>query len=280
MVRPPKSKAIARLQKVLDEIPKLKQLSYDSPQFEGWKIDTDLAISNAFGNDSAQIHRFNNISYDPTRTWDTPDDVFLDMLSIPSVCQEAYVRGLELAAALLKSMIEEVEEYWEVEDQTQIPSGAQANDRPNSNKVFVIHGRDEVAKQTVARFLETLGLEPVILHEQANQGRTIIEKFEDHAHVGFAVALLTPDDVGSLKEERNNLNPRARQNVIFEFGYFIGKLGRKRVCALVKGDVEKPSDYRWGPYIPFDDSDGWKMRLIKELKSAEFEIDANKAISS
>lgn len=295
MARPPKSKALERLKKVLDAMPELKQLSYDSPKFEGWKIDTGLAISNAFGDDSAQIHRFNNINYDPTKTWDTPDDVFLDMLSIPSVCQEAYVRGLELAASFLESMIKEVEEYWEDDNQRTSSrtrkkkqqdgeqmlksSGVQKNDRPSSNKVFVIHGRDEGAKHTVARFLETLGLEPVILHEQANQGRTIIEKFEDHAYVGFAVALLTPDDVGSLKDEEHNSKPRARQNVIFEFGYFIGKLDRKRVCALVKGDVEKPSDYDGVLYIPLDDPDGWKMRLIKELKSAGFEVDANKAIS-
>ncbi len=240
MAQPPKSKAIERLRKVLDEIPKLKQLPYDSPKFEGWKIDTELAISNAFGNDSAQIHRFNNISYDPTQTWDTPNDVFLDMLSIPSVCKEAYVRGLELAASFLESMIKEVEEYWEVEDQAHIPSVVQGTDRPGSNKVFVIHGRDDGTKNTVARFLEQLKLNPVILAEQSNQGHTIIEKFEQHAQVRFAVALLTPDDAGSLQGDTSNLSPRARQNVIFELGFFIGRLGRKGVCALTKGDVEIP----------------------------------------
>ncbi|MCY3955029.1 MAG: nucleotide-binding protein [Nitrospira sp.] len=177
-------------------------------------------------------------------------------------------------------MIKEIQEDWPDDKQAQIHSGTQANDKPISNKVFVIHGRDEGTKEKVARFLQTLGLEPVILHEQANLSRTIIEKFEDHAQVDFAVALLTPDDVGSLKDEETNLKPRARQNVIFEFGYFIGKLNRKRVCALLKGDVEKPSDYDGVLYIPWDDPDGWKMRLIKELKSAGFEVDANKAISS
>ena len=161
----------------------------------------------------------------------------------------------------------------------QKSSNSGVKTQKSTNEVFVIHGRDEGAKQTVARFLERLSLKPVILHEQPNEGRTIIEKFEDHAHVGFAVVLLTPDDVGSLKEEKTNLKSRARQNVIFEFGYFIGKLGRKRVCALVKGDVEKPSDYDGVLYIPLDDSDGWKMRLIRELKTAGFEVDANKAIS-
>ena len=68
--------------------------------------------------------------------------------------------------------------------------------------------------------------------------------------------------------------------MIFEFGYFIGKLGRKRVCALVKGDVEKPSDYDGVLYIPLDDSDGWKMRLITELKTAGFNVDANRAFQA
>lgn len=291
MARPPKSRAIARLQKALDAITELKQLSYDSPKFEGWKIDARLAISNTFGNDSDRIHRFDNINYDPTLTWDTPDDVFLDMLSIPSVCQEAHVKGLELAAAFLESMIKEVEEYWKEDNQVTSSrsrkgkrqdgehalkfSGASRNERPNTNKIFVIHGRDEGTKDMVARFLEQLRLNPVILHEQANLGRTIIEKFEDHAHVAFAVALLTPDDTCSLQGDENSLKPRARQNVIFEFGYFIGKLGRERVCALVKDDVEKPSDYNGVLYIPLDDSGGWKNKLIRELKTAGIQVDAN-----
>ena len=286
MTRPPKSKARERLRKALDAIPELRNLQSDSPEFKKWKRDTRLALTNTFGDDSNHIHEFDVIDYyGPVWYPGAPDSVF----------QEAYAEGLESAAALLASMLEEIEEYWEDEKQTTSSStrgkkqqdgdqklkssDAQRNDRPSSNKVFVIHGRDDGTKNMVARFLEQLKLNPVILHEQANLGRTIIEKFEEHAQVGFAVALLTPDDVGSLKNEEHNLTPRARQNVIFEFGFFIGKLGRKRVCALVKGDVEKPSDYDGVLYIPLDDSDGWKMRLIRELKTAGFEVDANKAIS-
>ena len=146
------------------------------------------------------------------------------------------------------------------------------------NKIFIVHGRDESARETVARFLERLELEPVVLHEQPNEGRTIIEKFEDYAGVGFAVVLLTPDDLGALKDEKDNLKPRARQNVVFELGYFIGKLGRKNVCALLKGDVEKPSDYDGVLYPRLDDEGGWKMALIQELKAAGFDVDANRAV--
>ena len=137
-----------------------------------------------------------------------------------------------------------------------------------ANKIFIIHGRDEGPKDMVARFLEHLGLEPVILAERPSQGRTIIEKFEQHAQVGFAIALLTPEDAGSLQGNEDNLNPRARQNVIFELGFFIGRIGRERVCALTKGGVEIPSDYSGVVYIPFDDFGGWKEKLVQELLTA------------
>ena len=111
------------------------------------------------------------------------------------------------------------------------------------------------------------------------KGRTIIEKFEDFAHVGFALVLLTPDDEGRLRDDKGDFKPRARQNVILELGYFLGKLGRERVCALVKEGVERPSDYDGVVYIPLDDSGGWEMKLIRELKSAGYDIDANRAFT-
>ena len=129
----------------------------------------------------------------------------------------------------------------------------------------------------MARFLEKLDLKPVILAEMPGEGRTIIEKFEQHAQVGYAIVLLTPDDVGLFQGDENDLKPRARQNVIFELGFFIGRLGREHVCALIKGDVEIPSDYAGIEYIPFNDADDWQLRLIRELKSGGFEIDANRA---
>ena len=125
----------------------------------------------------------------------------------------------------------------------------------------------------VARFLEGLELKPIILQEQPNEGRTIIEKFEDYAGtVGFAVAICTPDDVGALATEPDNLKPRMRQNVVLELGYFAGKIGRKRVCALVKGDIETPSDYDGVVYIPMDAAEGWKLQLARELRAADLPV--------
>lgn len=145
-------------------------------------------------------------------------------------------------------------------------------------KVFLVHGHDEGARETVARFLERLGLEAIILHEHASGNRTIIEKIEHYSDVGFAVVLLTPDDVGTVANETNSLNRRARQNVILELGYFIGKLGRSNVCALKKGEVELPSDFLGVVYIPLDEGSGWKLQVAKELRAARFEIDMNDAL--
>lgn len=141
-----------------------------------------------------------------------------------------------------------------------------------SDKVFVVHGHDTSAKEAVARFLEKIELTPVILHEQANQGHTIIEKFELHSNVGFAVVLLTPDDIGASAAKPASMQGRARQNVILELGYFVGKLGRRRVCALYKPGVEIPSDFQGVLFIELDSQDGWKMKLAQELMSAGLEF--------
>lgn len=135
-----------------------------------------------------------------------------------------------------------------------------------SNKVFIVHGHDEGTREAVARVLHQLNLSPVILAEQPNQGQTIIEKFEQSSQdVGYAVVLLTPDDIGTSKNKPDELKPRARQNVIFELGYFAAKLGRKNVCALHKGGIEIPSDYHGVVYVSMDSGD-WKWRLALEIK--------------
>ena len=147
--------------------------------------------------------------------------------------------------------------------------------KSDSRKVFLVHGRNDAVKESVARFLERLELQPVILHEEPNMGRTVIEKFEAHSDVAFAVVLLTPDDVGGLASA-DELNPRARQNVILELGYFIGKLGRARVCALYMEGVEIPSDIHGVLYVPYDPSNGWRLKLAHEIRAGGISIDLNR----
>ena len=144
-----------------------------------------------------------------------------------------------------------------------------------SRRVFVVHGHDEGARETVARFLMQLGFEPIILHEQANQGRTVMEKVEAHGQVDFAVVLLTPDDEGCARDGRPE--PRARQNVLLELGYFLGRLGRAKVCALKRGTLEIPSDFA-GVVWESMEGNSWKQALGRELEAAGHEIDWNKVM--
>lgn len=146
----------------------------------------------------------------------------------------------------------------------------------DNKKVFLVHGRDDGVKNEVARFIQNMGLEPIILHEQASNGNTLIEKIEENTDVGFGIILYTPCDFGGLSKDE--LKPRARQNVIFEHGYLIGKLGRKKVAALVKPNVEHPSDISGIVYITHDNHDGWKVSLARELRSAGYDIDASKLL--
>lgn len=264
MERTKKGKALQRLRKALDEIAELKELSTDSPQFKKWRRDTRVAITNTFGSGSDHIKDFEAVRY-----------FSLSVYSSASRDQEVYAQGLRSAAAILESMIDEINEYWEDEDGASRSSDSHWNERINTKEVFVVHGRDEGAREKVSRFLERLELKPVVLHEKPNEGRTIIEKLED-----FALVLLTPDDEGRLRDGKGDFKPRARQNVILELGYFLGKLGRERVCALVKEGVERPTDYDGVVYIPLDDSNGWEMKLIRELKSAGYDIDANRAFAT
>jgi predicted nucleotide-binding protein len=144
-----------------------------------------------------------------------------------------------------------------------------------SSKVFLVHGHDDGARETAARFLERLGLEVVILHEQASAGKTIMEKLEAHGDVAFALVLLTPDDLGRSSSATSEPRARARQNVILELGYFFGRLGRHRVCALHKGDVELPSDYLGIVYVNMDPGGAWHLLVGRELRAAGFSIDLN-----
>jgi predicted nucleotide-binding protein len=151
---------------------------------------------------------------------------------------------------------------------------------PKSNSVFLVHGHDDGVKHSVARFIEQLGVMPVILQEQINKGMTVIEKFEDlAARAGFAVVLMTPDDFGYQVGKEEEKKHRPRQNVVLELGYFAAHLGRSKTFVLVKGDIEMPSDVLGLVYERMDNNEGWKIRLARELKTAGFEIDLNRVIA-
>ncbi|MCX8472920.1 MAG: nucleotide-binding protein, partial [Sediminibacterium sp.] len=179
-----------------------------------------------------------------------------------------YLNQLVEKVDLMKSQINE---------HPAVPASDTISAHYDTKNVFIVHGHNKEITLNVARTLEKLGLNPIIQHEKPNEGKTIIEKFETHSDVGFAIILLTDDDLGKAKGDENS-NPRARQNVILEMGYFIGKLGRKRVCPLYTIGVELPSDLYGLLYTEIDKAESWKIKIAKELKVAGYEIDVNKII--
>ena len=150
-----------------------------------------------------------------------------------------------------------------------------SRDIVDKSKVFIVHGRDSSTKLEVARFIERLGFVSIILNEQPNEGMTIIEKIEKYSEVGYGVVLYTPCDIGYMKDDESNKKYRARQNVVFEHGYLVAKLGRKNVATLVKNGVETPNDISGVVYIDFDEKGAWKFELAKNLKNAGYAVDMN-----
>jgi predicted nucleotide-binding protein len=160
------------------------------------------------------------------------------------------------------------------EDKRMADEKTETSLKRKPRKIFIVHGHDTGAREGVARFVEKLGFEAVILQEQANQGRTIIEKVEAHGDVGFAIILLTPDDRGSKVGEE--LQPRPRQNVLLELGYFMGRLGRENICALTTSNaMDLPTDFAGVVWQPLDHEGGWKSALGRELRAAGFKVDFN-----
>jgi len=237
------------------------------------KIEATLA--DIFGNNTPEFYRHRVGSLD-----DLPSPIFLEGPSYsPREIQASYKEGIEAAIIQLDSLRDLLNERMADMEATSLPSTQPVpQQKPVGNRIFIVHGHDEAAKEIMARFIEQLSLTPVILHEQPSGGNTIIEKLMAHVDVDFTVVLLTPDDVGSSSSAPSSLKSRARQNVVFELGLFIGVLGRKKVCALYKGDVELPSDYQGVLYVPMDDTGGWKLLLARELRNAGLNVDMNKAV--
>jgi predicted nucleotide-binding protein len=229
------------------------------------------------------------------RIWsDYNRELLVQLFTSTAVAEEysAFVGG----SFSMRPSFADLVEYWRDSVQTSLtrlrsiyrrlelfPAPASAtperrNPSSRGDDVFVVHGQNNEAKETVARFLERLDLRVTILHEQPDKGRTIIEKFEDNASVGYAVVLLTGDDVGAPRSAPSDLKPRARQNVLLELGYFLGSLGRTHVCALREEGVEIPSDLSGVLYVPFDSAGAWKLRLATEIKAAGIDIDLNRVM--
>ena len=178
-----------------------------------------------------------------------------------------------------RDMVGSIKSLEGIRDRLELFSELDPPERTFGDKIFIVHGHDETAKHKIARFITDLDLSATILDEQPSRGQTIIDKFEEHAdEVGFAIVLLTADDVGALKDIVGEPKPRARQNVILELGYFLCGLGRDRVRILYEEGVELPSDIHGIIYVQMDTRGAWKLELAQEMASVGITVDMNKLL--
>jgi len=171
----------------------------------------------------------------------------------------------------LNSQQVEASQKLRIPEQPVLPPSQEVDGCFNNSQVFIVHGHDEIAKLDVANFVTSIGLEPIILHMQASSGMTIIEKIEYYSNVGFGIVLYTPCDVGQKVGDLTGQH-RARQNVVFEHGYLIGKLGRPRVSAVVKGAVETPNDISGVVYVGMDTTGSWQEQLKVEMRGVGYHV--------
>ncbi|WP_250507112.1 nucleotide-binding protein [Caballeronia sp. GAFFF3] len=239
------------------------------PQLERLSAAIEDTLERCFGNGTPAYERLKAaVHLQSTMPSARNPDYF------PNYVQKCIPRSLELLKEAQRTLREDLEDAQHEAAPIPVNVGQQPDVR--SRRIFVVHGHDEGARETVARFLEKIGFEPVILHEKASQNRTVIEKIEAYHDVSFAVVLLTPDDEGCVKGGQPE--PRARQNVLLELGYFMGRLGRENVCALKRGAVDIPSDFAGVVWVAMDAGNGWKQALGQELEAAGHEVDWNKVM--
>ena len=243
-----------KLERLISEIDVLIEhvVTPSTPEFQSWFSESERFLIKKYGEDSFEYKKLKETSFFP--------GLYIDRSDIVKKCKE----GLTATKLIFQTYLKDIGEE----------NSSQSNTKSSAmfNKVFIVHGHDEELKESVARIIEKQGIKAIILSEQANKGRTIIEKFEDYSDVGGAICLFTADDYGRAKKDSSD-PPRARQNVVLETGYFMGKLGRDHVAILADKVIEMPSDLSG---VVYTDTVNWKIDLLKELKAMGYTVDFNK----
>jgi len=259
------SQAIRELQKLKQQAT-TDEVQVSGPAHDSWKTKVRVVLQRALGPGATVLGEFEKVRYSLGIYTGGPGEEERDRLR--------FAEGVRSAVALIDAAIYELQLEQDPEDAAAKPPAATET---SAGSIFIVHGHDGGFKESVARLLSVATPQNVvILHEQPDEGQTIIEKFESHASQAlFAVVLLTPDDEGRARRS-GEMKPRARQNVILELGYFLGRLGRSRVVALYSDGVELPSDLAGILYKPIDSAGSWKYALLKELRAAGIEADLNK----
>lgn len=236
------------------------------PRFKEWEFRVDRFLAKHYGQESEERIRFSKVDFGE---YHGQNDILAGIR-----CKS----GLQEAKAIFKVYLDELEQedFDRAAERIKAVGGevVKINNwvEKKYDKVFIVHGHDNALKQEVARIIEKQGIEAIILSEQANGGKTIIEKIEENSDVGAAICLFTGDDYGRAKDATSE-NLRARQNVVFEAGYFMGKLGRGNVILIASPDIEIPSDLQG---VVYTNKDMWQTDVLRELKAIGYNVDFNK----
>jgi predicted nucleotide-binding protein len=272
-------KSISRFRKRIEALKEFDPIKINSAD-EAWTAtaplcaDIDDALTRTFGENTTEYYRYSSAAQ---ITWSMSIASATPLHQIISDLTHAKLNAISLLESAIRSLEEQIEEANESAP-TSSADFSQIRSTHNENrKIFVVHGHDVAARESVARFLDNCAFKAIILHEQASKNQSIIEKLESNANVGFAVVLLTPDDEAKLPD--GTACHRARQNVILELGYFVGKLGRDKVCVLKSGEVDIPSDMLGVVWIQLDPNGAWKVSVAKELEAAGYQVDWNAIMS-
>ena len=246
-----------KLKEVTAEIDQLisKGVSSSDSEFQSWRTKAERVLIRLFGDKSFEVKDFKNRPFSLTAY-----GIGTDRSEFVKKCSKDLTTTKTIFEDYLKEYTEEANGVETVKKEADF------------SNVFIVHGHDGELKNELALLLQKQGINGIILAEQANQGRTIIEKFEDNSDKCFAaIVLMTADDEGKSKKEAE-LKSRARQNVIFEAGYFMGKLGRSNVIIIVDSGVEIPSDLQG---VVYTDRADWKLQVLGELRQIGYKVDAN-----
>lgn len=243
---------MSKLNEILESAKTLKYK--DEKTLDSIKRKIDLYDSTIFNDERHYGRQSHNIPF-----W-----------AMVSPCTEEFkhscwVSGQEKLINLIETMKEDYE---------MISNSINVTQEKSNNKVFIVHGRDDDKLKEVELFVHRIGLEPIILREQASRGKSIIEKIEAYSDVAFAIVLYTACDVGKYKNDEDFL-PRARQNVVFEHGYMVAHLKRENVIALIENGIDIPGDWSGVVYTTFDNN--WKQDTMKEMAAAGLKFDWSKA---
>lgn len=264
-------RAVRELLKLINDAQNDPRVRAATPTHDQWKASARAVMERSLGTDASVLRDFNDVRYRIGVYTGSPGEAEEDA--------RYFASQVDSAIAYINAAIYELN-LSDGDPVQAIEASQPAKPPAEPATIFLVHGHDDAAKHEVARFIQDVtGQSPVILDEKPNEGRTIVEKFEKHAAASsYAVVLLTPDDVGRVGgAPPEDDSGRARQNVVFELGYFFGKLGRGNVCVLNAG-VEKPSDVDGLVYISYPNSN-WKLQLAKELQAATIQIDTSRLLA-